>query len=689
VGVIVADITQMFTAAVAKHQANDLDGAEKLYRSILQKLPSHPPTLCNLGAVLARQERFDDAAKCYSMCLAASPGYPDAHYNLGNLFRRVGRHREAISEYQHCLKGNPNHPSCYFNMGLALVALNDLTTASEAFRQTITLEPNHADAYNRLGDVLLRTGKIGDGIEQFRRYISLRPDDPRGYNNLGLAIANVGRPQEAVELLNKALALNPNYPDAHNTLALAFEALHRKDEANHHYREAVRLRPDFADAWSNLGTNLTEQGRADEAIDSLRKSLEIRPFAPPIHSNLLLTLNYTSNLTPPVVLAEHRKFADLFAANTPPSPMPLDPDPNRRLRIGYLSGDFRDHTVAGFIRIVLKNHRREQFHVTAYSTVSRPDAVTAEMQGLADRWSSIVGGTDDQAAAAIRNDKIDILIDLSGHTAGNRLLTLAQRPAPIQAILFGYPNTTGLNAVDYRITDTIADPVGQTEPLYVEKLLRLNCLAWCYAPPSDAPLTTALPALSSDTFTFGCLNNAAKISDACRRTWAKLLQEIPNSKLVVLVGQSKVGAERLTESFTSLGVKPEQLVLKYRLPKPEYFATYSSFDLALDPFPYNGGVTTCDALWMGVPVLTLVGDSYVSRQGVSILTHAGMPEFAADTPEALINIAKTWAENREVLAEIRAGLREQFSRSLVCDATAYVRSLEAAYRHAWRERVRG
>lgn len=682
-----ADVTQIFAAAVDRHHAGDLAEAERLYRSILHKLPGHAPSLCNLGVLLVRAEKLDEAAHCYSLCLAANPGYPDAHFNFGNLLRRVGRYRDAVAQYQDCVKGNPTHASAYFNMGLAFVSLGELTAAAECFRQTVGIDPNHADAFNRLGDVMLRTGHLNDAIEQFRKYVAIKPDDARGYNNLGLAIANAGRPAEAVELLKKALALNPSYPDANNTLALAYEALGQKDDACRHYREAVRLNPNFADAWSNLGTNLTEQGRVDEAIGALRRSLEIRPNAPPIHSNLLLTLNYRSNLSPEQVAAEHRSFAARFVPNVPESPAPLDPDPERRLRIGYLSADFRHHTVAGFIELLLAKHDRDRVHVSCYANVPRPDDMTARLQKLADRWRFINGQADDAIAATIRADKIDILIDLAGHTAGNRLFALARRPAPIQCLLFGYPNTTGVAAIDYRITDAVSDPPGETEAFNVEKLLRLEGLAWAYQPPADAPPVTPLPSLAGRPFTFGCLNNVAKISEACVLAWAKLVAAVPNAKLVLLAGQSTEGAAILKERFAFAGLPPDRLELVMRLPKRDYFEAYSRCDLALDPFPYNGGVTTGDALWMGVPVLAVAGRSYVSRQGVAVLTHVGLPEFAAESPEQLVELAKTWAENREMLADIRIGLRSQVAKT-IADGKAYTTRLECALRQAWKERIR-
>lgn len=683
-----ADITQAFSAAVAKHQAGDLPAAEQMYRAVLSREPTHPAALCNLGAVLVRQDRIEEAARCYAVCLAAHPDYPDAHYNFANLHRRLGQLREAVAGYQACLRANPDHASAAFNMGLTYVGLGDMTAAAAAFRQTVALEPENPDAVSRLGDVLLRTGNVAEGVEAFRKAVALRPDDPRGLNNLALAVSNAGRPQEALDLLDRALKLNPGYADAHNTYALACEALGRKDDATRHYEEAVRLKPDFADAWSNLGTNLTEQGRIDEAVAALRKSLEIRPKAPPIHSNLLLTLNYSSRLTPEEVAAEHTKWAEAFAPPTPPAPVPADRAPDRRLKIGYISADFRAHTVVGFIELLLAHHDRTKVHVTAYANVIRPDETTARLRDLADDWRSITGLTDDQAAEQVRADKIDVLVDLSGHTAGNRLLVLARRPAPVQATLFGYPNTTGLKAVDYRITDEVSDPPGMTEPLYAEGLLRLPHLPWVYHPPADAPAVNALPGLDRTTITFGCLNNAAKISDACMDAWVELLKAVPHSRLVLLAGQSRAGAKRLTDRFAAAGVPGDRLELVFRLPRAEYFEAYQLFDLALDPFPYNGGVTTCDALWMGIPVLAVAGKSYVSRQGAAILTHAGLGEFVADDPGMLVGLARTWSENRDVLADIRAGLRQQVAKSPVADGPGYVRGLEAALRRAWQERTK-
>lgn len=678
------DVTAAFAAAVAKHQSGDLAAAEAAYRGLLKVVPAYAPALCNLGVLLARAGKVQDAADCYTLALANDPANPDAHFNLGNLHRRAGRLQEAADHYHACLEAKPDHGGAAYNLGLVLATAGDAAAAADWFRRVTQLEPQNADAWGRLGDCRMRTGSLVEGIAAFRRMVELRPADPRGYYNLGLALSNKGETAEAHEVVRKALELNPDYPEAHNALGLNLEALGRKDDAMFHYQKAVALKPDLADGWSNLGVNLTEQGRVEEAIGCLRESLVHRPNAAPIHSNLLLLLNYSSNLTPEQVRDEHLAWADRFAPTLPDRPAVREPhDPNRPLRVGYVSADFRGHTVAGFIETLLWHHDRDQVEVYAYAQVPRPDATTEKLRLLANHWRPIAALTDRQLAEQVRADGIDVLIDLSGHTAGNRLLAFAQRPAPLQATVFGYPNTTGLRAVDFRITDPVSDPERMTEHLSAEGLLRLPECAWVYAPPSDAPPVTPLPAASRKTFTFGCLNNPAKISDLCLDTWVKLLSQTPGTRLVLLGGQSQSGAKRLVERFVAAGVFRDRIEVVMRLQKQEYFEAYQMFDLSLDPFPYNGGVTTGDSLWMGVPVLTVEGATYHSRQGAMVMRQLGLDGFVADGPADLIRLAREWTKRRDELAEIRAGLRDRVAAAPIADGPRYVRHLEAGLRAEW------
>lgn len=682
------DLNEAFAQAVAVHQAGEFAAAERMYRDLLRSFPSHAPTLCNLGVLLVRAGRVDEASECYNLALAAAPGHPDAHFNLGNLYRRAGRPREAAQHYRACLAANPTHAGAAFNLGLALSAAGDAAGAAESFAAVARLEPANPDAHSRLGDALVRAGRTAEGVAALRRAVELRPDDHRNLYNLGLALAAGGETADAQELHERALQLKPDYAEAHNGLGLVLEATGRKDDAHSHYRRAVELKPELGDAWSNLGMNLAEQGRSEEAIACFRESLARQPLAPAIHSNLLLHLNYSSGINPEQVRDEHLAWAACFAGTTPDGPpVPAPHDPGRRLRVGYLSADFRGHTVAGFIETLLRHHDRDRVEVFAYASVPRPDETTERLKSLSDHWRPVGGLTDARAFDRIRGDDLDVLIDLGGHTAGNRLLLMAARPAPVQATLFGYPNTTGLKAVDYRISDPHSDPPGMTVHLYAESVLRLPETAWVYAPPADAPPVSPLPAASQREFTFGCLNNAAKISDACLEAWAAVLQAVPDSRLVLLAGQSRAGADRLLDRFAGRGVLRERVEVAFRVSRQEYFATYGRFDLSLDPFPYNGGVTTGDSLWMGVPVLTVAGPSYVSRQGVMAMTTVGLPKFVASSAEDLVRLARDWANRRQELAEVRAGLRERVAKSSLADGPRYVRNLEEALRKVWRERL--
>ena len=682
------DPSAAFAAAVARHQAGDHAAAERMYRAILAHHPGHTPTLCNLGVLLVRAGKFDEAAAQYHRALAATPGHPDAHFNLGNLYRRTDRPGPAAEHYLACLAGSPAHAGAAHNLGLVYSTVGELTAAEGCFRTVLKLEPTNADAHARLGDVLVRAGQADEGVAAYRAAVGLKPDDPRGLSNLGLALSAAGRHEEAHDVIRKALALNPDYAEGQNVLGLTLEALGRKDDAFAHYQRAVELKPDLAEAWSNLGTNLGEQGRADEAIVALRESLRHRPLAPAVHSNLVLMTNYTSRLTPEQVRDEALAWADRFAGRAPPAPpVPTPHDAARRLRVGYLSADFRTHTVAPFIETLLRHHDRGRVEVYAYAGVLRQDDTTEKLKALADHWRPVAGLSDGEVFDRVVADRIDVLIDLGGHTAGNRLPVLARRPAPVQATLFGYPNTTGMTAVDYRVSDPVSDPEGVTDHLYAERVLRLPEVPWVYAPPADSPPVDPLPSLDDRPFTLGCLNNAAKISDACLAAWAAVLREVPETRLVLLAGQSQIGAKGLIDRFGKAGVPPERVEAVLRLPRERYFAAYHRFDLTLDPFPYNGGVTTGDSLWMGVPVATVAGASYVARQGVMALTAVGLGDFVADSPAALVELVRKWANDRQRLAELRAGLRERVARSPLAGGPRYVRNLEDALRKAWRERL--
>lgn len=676
---------EQFSRAVSLHQSGDLDAAESLYRDILEATPAHAGALSNLGVILSRRNELDEAARCFNSALSVNPNQLDAHFNLGNLYRKQGKLQDAINAYQTALNIQPGHPRVLLNLGLAVSDLGDLPSAIDLFRRAVQRDPGFGDAYNLLGDSLFRMGQTNEAVDVFREYVVLSPEDARGHHNLGLALAARGDAEAALPELEQALKLKPDYAEAHNSLAVALDAVNRADEAITHYRKATELKPNFADAWSNLGTALTEQARTKDAMAALRTSLDLRPDSR-VHSNLLLAMVYSSQFKPEELRDEHKAWASAHATGFAEPPAIIDPDPNRRLRIGYVCGDFRQPTAIAFLELLLTHHDRNRVHVTCYPAIARSNEVAERLRRRSDSWRPIHSSGDPNAVKLMREDSIDVLVDLAGHMAGNRLTAFALRPARVQVHLFGYPVTTGLPAIDYRISDAFADPPGESDNLYTESVFRLPEVAWAYRTPEVSPDVPPLPSLKKKGFTFGSLSNPSKYSDAAIEAWAKVLKAVPKSRLVLMTGRSAEAAGMFVKRFGKLGIASDRIEPVSRLPENQYLEAYQPIDLALDPFPFNGGVTTCDSLWMGVPVLTVAGRDQRSRRGVSILNNVGLPEFIADTPGKLVELAASWADQREGLADIRGSLREMVKQSPLADVKNYVRNLEAAYRQMWAEK---
>jgi predicted O-linked N-acetylglucosamine transferase (SPINDLY family) len=677
----VATADELFTQALVAHQTGDHVAAERGYRQFLELVPDHPACLTNLGSIVAKRGDADEAERLYRRAVAADPNQIDARFNLGNLYRRSKRFRDAATEYEEVLRAAPNVPQALVNLGLAVSEMGDWPRAVECFARAATVAPDLPDVLHLLGEALARCGRREESVLALRESVMRFPDAPRGHLNLGLQLAASGANEEAIAEFERAVELNPEYAEAHNALGVALDTVGRSDDARRAYSEALRVRPMYAVALSNLGANLGQQGQCAEAVDSLRQSLSLAPNAR-VHSVLLANLLYSADLAAEQLRDEHiawsERYADALAPADPPGKRQHDAP--GRIRIGYVLGDFRSRAASAFVEALFTHHDRTKFHVTAYSNAQKQEEGADRIRRLADTWKTVARLSDERLAQMIRADEIDVLVDLHGHTPGNRLLSFARKPATTQISLFGYHSTTGLKAMDFRVTDVLADPPGQTEALYVEKLLRLPDLGWAYVPPKDAPVPNALPASRGRSFTFGCLNHPGKLSEPCVEAWAAILKAVPKSRLVLLAGESVASAEALAARFTKLGVVSDRLELVYRLPVRDYFEAYQPLDLALDPFPYNGGATTCDALWMGVPVLTVVGRDARGRQGQSILTALGLPEFVTDTPEQLVSLAVTWADQRDSLADLRNTLRDIVTQSPVTAVANYVKQLEDAYR---------
>lgn len=606
----------------------------------------------------------------------------------GLQFHRAGRLPEAENCYRAVIAADACNAQAQHLLGLLLLQRN--AGSEEGFsllRRAIELAPQVPDFHCNLAAALGRTGQHAQAAACLEIALRLRPDYADAWNNLGVALEHLGKLQDAAEAYRKAIARKPNFPEPHNHLGTALRKLGRIEEAIASHQRAIALRADYAEAYNNLAAAYSELGDQSEVIACHRKVVALRPQSAQAGSDLLHVLHYSPGSTPQMLFAEAIRWASQC-----PNPLAINPAshandraPDRRLRVGYVSPDFREHPVARLIRPVLASHDRAQFEIFCYSGVRHPDATTVRLRVNDVTWRSVAGVPDDQLDEIIRRDQIDILIDLTGHMAGNRLTLLARKPAPVQITHFNYPDTTGLPAMDYRLTDPLSDPPRQTERYSSERLLRLPNCAWCYDPGDDTPDVSTVPAQDHGYLTFACLNKPIKTTPQAVALWARVMRHVPRSRLLLHSGGAARDNQYRRHQFEHHGINSDRLAFISSGPRRDYLAAYNHVDIAFDPFPYNGGVTSCDALWMGVPVITLVGDTYCSRQGLMLLTNLGLRECIADSPDHFIDQVIKLAANPDGVQALRSNLREALRNSPLMDATGFTGDLENAYRAAWHD----
>ena len=521
-----------------------------------------------------------------------------------------------------------------------------------------------------------------------RKVLLKKPKHAQALHLLGLIAHQENDRVAAVEWYRKAVAAKPDFAQAHNSLGAVFLASKRLDEAVESFRKAISTRPDDVRALGNLGIVLKDCGLVEESVGAHRQALAANPAWHEARSSLLLTCHYLFENDVVSLLGEHRNWDSLHAGHLA-SIITLHANRrkiDRRLRIGLVSPDFKDHPVIRFLLPFLEHHDRNQIELFAYSHVAEPDQWTERVRKKVDHWRSLVNVPDTAAAELIRGDEIDILVDLAGHTNGNRLMVFAHRPAPVQATYLGYPGTTGLSAMDFRITDALADPPGLTDAHHSEQLIRLQGCAWCYEPDIEALLGLD-PATDRGHVTFGSFNNLAKINERMLRVWARIIEAVPGSRLLLKsAGFLSMAARKRTREALISGTGISEERLDIRGPEDSHQAhlgLYREMDIALDTFPYHGTTTTCEALWMGVPVVSLAGQSHVSRVGVSLLSNVGLPELVAESEDEYVRIAVELAGNAERLLSYRATLRDRMRGSQLLDAHSFSREIETAFREMW------
>jgi predicted O-linked N-acetylglucosamine transferase (SPINDLY family) len=547
-------------------------------------------------------------------------------------------------------------------------------------RAALAADPAYSDALHLLGVVALRTARLDEAVDLLRRAIRARPAFPDAYNNLGVALEARGQLVKAENAYRAALRLDGRQVGAWDNLGNVLKKAGRPLEALEAYRQALWLRPDDPVAHSGLGTAHLELARVPEAVGYFRRSCELQLANAAARSDLLYTLHYDDGMDAEALYREHVLYP--CRAGVPPAqPNPQAGRLHHRLRVGYVSPDLRDHTVTRFIGGALARHDREAFEVFLYSDAVRADATSERIKGLGHAWRDCAALSDEQLFELIRSDRIDVLVDLRGHGAGNRLPMFARKPAPVQVTMVGYFDTTGLPQMDWRVTDGWMDPPGASERFHTEKLLRLPGGCWCYSPDKDAPEVAQPPAQAADHVTFGSLNKVAKVSPLCARLWAQVLEGVPGSRLLLSVAGDGPTREAVRGRLAEMGLPADRLDFADKTPtRRGYLETFNRIDVALDPFPFNGITTTCDGLWMGVPAVSLAGNTSVSRAGRSILHGAGLPELAADTPEQFVATAAGLAGDVDRLRELRLTMRERLAASPLLDAQRFTRELEGAYR---------
>jgi predicted O-linked N-acetylglucosamine transferase (SPINDLY family) len=627
----------------------------------------------NLEASIAVQEKL----------VAASGESSDALVTLAETLHEAGRIDQCIGVFDRAIARGAGNASIFNTLSTAHFQLGQNEQAIATARKALEYDANFVPAMINVSKALRSAGHFAESEAACRNAIKQAPGYAGAYCNLALVLNESGEFNRAIHAADKAISLQREMVEAHVERARSLRGMRRLDEAAVACRNALAVRPDNATANLLLSICLADTGRLSEAISVLRERTRQKPADFCSQGNLSLYLHYDEQASRADIFAAAREYDQRFCGRLRQTRVfENNCDPNRRLRVGYMSPDFRDHVVGLNILPFLREHDHERYEIFCYSSVIKPDAYTAKMKGYADVWRDIAALGDGDASELVRGDGIDVLVDLSLHTAGNRLLVFARKPAPVQVTFAGYPSSTGLKAIDYRLTDPYLDPPGSSDEFYSERSFRLPHSFWCFEAQASDPSVNELPALEAGHVTFGCLNTFRKISPATWGRWARVLHAVPGSELMVMAPEGSA-RETATRILEGQGIDPYRFRFVSAKPRSQYMSLYHRIDIGLDTLPYNGHTTSLDSYWMGVPVVTLVGKTVVGRAGLSQATNLGLTELVAYSEEEFVAIAAKLAGDLKHLAALRRGLREQMLSSPLCDAKGFTRGIEGAYRQMW------
>ncbi len=702
-------------------QTGNNEAAIDLIAKSLSAQPDYADAHYNLGNVFHSEERLDEAVVHFQEALALRPGYTEARNNLGNVLIKMERWDEALEQFREILAVNPDRAEVHYNIGIAHRELEELDAAVECFRAALRINPDYSEAQNNLGNALKELGDLEAAVEWYRKAIAGRqdyananynlgialaalerpteaiksflaalavnPDDAEVHRDLGVALKSVGKLDQAVDCFDKALSLNPDLEDVHSYLGDVYRELGKLDESVASHRIAVASKPDDAIELCNLGVALAEIGELDEAATAYRQALDIEPAFSEAHSNLLFVELYRPGHSTESLYELHagwdKAHGQAYRSSWPDHEN--TPDPDRRLRIGLVSPNLGRHPVGYFLAPMLENLSKAAFETVAYSD-HRGDDLTVRLKSATDLWRDVRGVSHDDLMAMVEEDSIDILLDLAGHTGRNRMRVFARKPAPVQVAWAGYAGTTGLSAIDYLISDRYS--TGQTEDkFYSETVVRMPDGWLCYEPPDYAPDIGPPPREENGYVTFGSFNNAIKINTDVIMLWADILAAVPNARLLLKYRgmTSQTNRDRIHAGVASRGVDVSRIALEDTSPHTEFIGGYNRVDVALDTFPYAGGLTTLEALWMGVPVVTLPGDTFASRHSLSHLSTIGLPELVAESAADYVDIAVNLANDIDRLRDLRQDLRGMMRGSPSLDGKAFADGFSEILRNIWRD----
>jgi predicted O-linked N-acetylglucosamine transferase (SPINDLY family) len=639
--------------AIAHHRGGSLETAERLYGEILRKHPKNADAYHLLGLIAFQKRDFPQAAQLIQKALSINQSSTLFMTNLAKAYEELGEDKKAVALYGKAIEMDPNQHEIHFRLGNALRKQKDMDQAIRSYRAAIRAKPDYFEAYNNLGAAYAAQGSIDTAIECFSSALRIKPDWADGHNNLGLIYSEHGQSEEALR---------------------SFTA-------------ASELKPGFAGALINSGKEIMLMGDLASARTCFSRAKEAEPGNPIAADNLLFCDHYDPSLTREQIAQSHLAWGSSIEALIPPLNIhPNKPDPQKRLRIGYVSPDFYRHPVAYFVEPVLWNHNHNDVAVICYSDARRFDDLSGRMKLMVDVWRDTSALSNEQLFALIIDDKIDILVDLAGHSAGNRLAVFACKPAPVQVSYLGYAGTTGLRAIDYYLTDDLCDPAG-SEPLYAEQLVRFSSCFCCYSQQSWTPPLTPLPALTNGYCTFGSMHNPIRLNREVIALWSEALNAVPLSRLLIFRSLLPERTRtRIRDEFTGFAIEQERIEFSSEIPSGgTYLDAYGRIDISLDTFPWSGHTTACESLIMGVPVVTLAGDRHAGRMVASVLQTTGLPDLIAHDKEEFVRIARTLSADLAKLSDLRAGLRTRITQSPLCDAKRITTDLESAFRKIWRQ----